>query len=172
MSPHLREMAEVATAYCHLIEGHPTNRERWLQRLGPLLARLHAAVIALEPAGGGADRILAAPPDLDARFELYARLCQFLGAQDGYRTEFDWDGSLADDLTDIYCELKQGLPLFPLDPERAGAMWLQGFRVHWGWHLVDASRHLYDLASRVPPLPEGESVAAREGMASRHGRAS
>ena len=60
-------------------------------------------------------------------------------------------GSLADDLTDIYCELKYGLTLLdaqPDDPTEAFDGWRTGYRVHWGQHLVDAERHLYALQSR------------------------
>jgi hypothetical protein len=161
MSPHLGEMTEVATAYCRLIEAEDEDLEAWLARLAPLLARLHAAVIGLGPAKGDSIAELACP-DLDARFELYTRLRLFLGARDGYRAEFDWNGSLADDLTDIYCELRHGLDLIAGAPEQAEAVWRQGFRVHWGLHLVDAARHLYDLASRIPPIDEGMKAGARE----------
>jgi len=141
-------MADIARAYCQLIEGEPAEPDPWLQRLWLQLARLHAAVAALgahpEPHGP------VAPSDLDARFELYARLRERLGPRDGYPTEFDWNGSLADDLTDIYCELKHGLRLFEESPEQALEIWRHGFRVHWGQHLVDASRHLYHLAARIP----------------------
>jgi hypothetical protein len=57
-------------------------------------------------------------------------------------------GSLADDLTDIYCELKAGLSLLEEEPSLARDNWRTGYRLHWGQHLVDASRHLYELGAR------------------------
>jgi hypothetical protein len=56
-------------------------------------------------------------------------------------------GSLADDLTDIYCELKHGLRAFPAKPARTLETWFLGYDCHWGQHLVDAQRHLATLAA-------------------------
>jgi hypothetical protein len=94
-------------------------------------------------------------PDLDARFELFSHLRELLGERDGYWLEFDrlgdsehMTGSLADDLTDIYCELKHGLRLVDSHPNRALCGWRSGFQDHWGRHLFDAQRHLSALAAR------------------------
>ncbi|CAK0772923.1 hypothetical protein CCP3SC15_4690002 [Gammaproteobacteria bacterium] len=61
----------------------------------------------------------------------------------------DPTGSLADDFTDIYFELKRGLKL--LEGGGTGnalALWKGSFLVHWGQHLVDAERQVYSLFSR------------------------
>ena len=81
-----------------------------------------------------------------------------LGERDAYWMEFDADydkqcmsGSLADDLTDLYCELKHGLRVLEADPEsndRAMEVWRRGYKAHWGQHLLDAERHLYGLVAR------------------------
>jgi hypothetical protein len=97
----------------------------------------------------------APPADLDARFDLYARLRALLADRDAYFLEFDRaheglddrTGSLADDLTDIYCELKAGLCLYDTDPQRALETWCLGYTGHWGPHLRDAERHLAGLAA-------------------------
>jgi hypothetical protein len=78
-----------------------------------------------------------------------------LADRDGYFLEFDrhqdgveaMTGSLADDLTDIYCELKHGLRAFDSNPGRALETWFLGYECHWGQHLVDAERHLANLAA-------------------------
>jgi hypothetical protein len=59
-------------------------------------------------------------------------------------------GSLADDLTDIYYELKDGLNRLDRseDPGRTLGSWRSGFCKHWGQHVVDAERHLYALVAR------------------------
>ncbi len=149
------EMKEVANAYCELIENIDQHPNDWLKELSRLLPRLHAAVRALGgpcEAGG-----LALAANLDLRFELYTRLRGLLGDLDGYWMEFDVavdgqhkSGSLADDLTDIYCELKHGLYLLESTPEPDRALngWRESFRLHWGQHLVDAERHLYELDTR------------------------
>lgn len=149
-------MAHVAKEYCELIEHLDQHRDVWLARLIELLPRLHAAVVGLGQPSEDAGRTVT--PDLDARFELFSRVRQVLGDSDPYWLEFDvaadgqqMSGSLADDLTDIYCELKYGLTLLdsrPGDPGPALNGWREGFKRHWGQHLVDAERHLYALRAR------------------------
>ncbi|MCP3869089.1 MAG: DUF5063 domain-containing protein [Gammaproteobacteria bacterium] len=153
MTPTFNDMADVATAFCNLIENVEVADSSWLQEMSALLPRLHAAVAAL-----GTDNVrneLYMTPDLDARFELFAQLRELLGSRDGYWMEFDTthdehnkSGSLADDLTDIYCELKHGLRLIDEEPGLAFEGWRNGYRMHWGKHLLDAERHLYELKSR------------------------
>ncbi len=159
MTPELREMAEAAAAYCQHIEAESKEWPQWLCQVGLLLARLHGAVAALgQPA---VDFHPPIKPDLELRFELFSQLRAQLGRHDCYRTELDWNGSLADDLTDIYCELKYGLTQLEGAPELALELWRHGFRVHWGMHLMDASRHLYQLAFTLPlSAPDGEKALA------------
>jgi hypothetical protein len=153
MSPAALELAQVAQVYCDLIETSSEDDERWLSKVASLLPKLHAAVASL----GDEDRQLnhSLVADLDARFELYTHLRELLGDRDAYWMEFDvgadgqaMSGSLADDLTDIYCELKHGLRLLEGQPDAALEGWRRGFRVHWGQHLLDAERHLYALRAR------------------------
>ena len=152
MSPSVIRMRELATDYCNLIERADITNSKWLEDMANLLPQLHAAVSAL-----GRAEVLdhSMSPDLDARFELFAELREVLGSKDSYWMQYDMahdsqnmSGSLADDLTDIYCELKHGLKLMDLEPARALDDWRNGFHVHWGQHLVDAERHLYELRSR------------------------
>lgn len=135
----------------------------WLGPIVNLLPRLHAAVFSVqvaEPVPASishepSSRELICGVDLDRRFDLYSRLRLLLGDRDGYWLEFDrvgdgaagMTGSLADDLTDIYCELESGLTLYVQSPESALAAWVRGFHCHWGRHLVDAERHLALLAA-------------------------
>ena len=153
MSPNVSEMIELARSYCTLIEEKGGRDPAWLQRLASLLPRLHAAVEALGIPAKAGDMSLNA--DLDERFELFTRLRRELGERDSYWMEYDvaddgqnMSGSLADDLTDIYCELKHGLRLIDGEPSRALNDWRSGYKVHWGQHLVDAERHLYSLRAR------------------------
>ena len=156
MSPQLKEMTDLAESYCGLVEAARDSDLRWLQKVAALLPRLHAAVSGL----GGTDRDAehSLVVDLDARFELYTHLRDLLGERDAYWMEFDaaydkqcMSGSLADDLTDIYCELKPGLRVLEADASgNNGALevWRRGYKAHWGQHLLDAERHLYALVAR------------------------
>jgi hypothetical protein len=149
-------MFSTAREYCGLIESAEEADEEWLLALLELLPRLHAAMTAVAPQ---AEPLRSEPmqADLDARFDLFSRLRRMLGDRDPYWLEFDaahegshMSGSLADDLTDIYCELKVGLNRVEsdADPRHTLGDWRHGYRVHWGQHLVDAERHLYNLSAR------------------------
>jgi hypothetical protein len=112
-------------------------------------------VVAVNDPGGS--EFVPEHADLDARFDLFTRLRTRLGERDVYWLEFDHPedaradddhrtGSLADDLTDIYFELKRGLRLLDAaGPDEVAHLWGVGFKRHWGQHLVDAERHLYAL---------------------------
>ena len=150
-----KELLKVAAEYCSLIEQVDDNEQDIFPSLIRILPRLHASMQAFVDNKEADCDIQDA--DLDARFELFSRLRQLLGDRDGYWLEFDVrsneeckSGSLADDLTDIYCELKSGLLSLEentKDQDAAIDDWRCGFKVHWGKHLVDAEKHLYDLQS-------------------------
>ena len=153
------DLARCAREFCYLIDDLQQAGSEWLERLAGLLVQIHAAVIRLDEYADGA--IPKSPgPDYDRRFELYSRLRRLLGERDHYWTAFDSNGiaseisgSLADDITDIYFELKQGLEMVEQDPQRAACQWRISYQQHWGQHLVDAERHLYELkVSQQPRL--------------------
>ncbi|MCP4993340.1 MAG: DUF5063 domain-containing protein [Gammaproteobacteria bacterium] len=154
MSPKYEEMAVVVRRYCDLIESAWEEDQGWLRELASILPRLHAAVACLGKSEADIGYFTAV--DLDARFELFTQLHRLLGSHDAYWMEFDVEqdgqtmsGSLADDLTDIYCELKQGMALLEGNQStRACDDWFSSYHSHWGQHLVDAERHLYGLRSR------------------------
>lgn len=149
------DLIAVVREYCAMIDHrfHEAGNDGWLAKMAELLPRLHFAVSSVQRVVSQRGRIPRA--DLEARFELYSRLKAALGDRDSYWLEFDvavdgqaMSGSLADDLTDIYCELKQGLEILERQPNRlyeAIGTWETGYRLHWGQHLVDAERHLYNL---------------------------
>lgn len=157
--PSIERLTDVAREYCEFIESidraDSDGARAFVSRLCQLLPRLHAAIAVLgdaENAGGFGDEI-----DLDSRFELYSRLHRILGESDAYWMEFDvardWQeksGSLADDLTDIYWELKAGLAHLAQQEDLLPTLrsWGAGYRLNWGQHLVDAERHLYSLRAR------------------------
>jgi hypothetical protein len=151
--PCVAEVIGLARRYCELIDASGADRPRWLAEVAALLPRLHAAMSSLHFSVPDAEH--DHPVDLDARFELYSHLRELLCDRDGYFLAFDpyhegadaMSGSLADDLTDIYCELKHGLRAFEVDPGRALETWMLGYDHHWAEHLVDAERHLANLAA-------------------------
>jgi hypothetical protein len=165
MSPTAQEIIGLAHRYCELIEVSGAENPSWLKDIAMLLPSLHTAVESLDrPMVTGS---VALTPDLDTRFELYTHLVTLLGDRDAYWTELDraddprtMTGSLADDLTDIYCELKHGLHRVDEDPEYSLRAWAEGFARHWNQHLTDAQRHIEVLHSQgrleesTAPLPK------------------
>jgi len=155
MNESFEQLRQLAEEYCQTIENVEEGDTGWLRRVFRLLPQLHAAIALFleEDSREGAH----SEANLEVRFALFSKLHRLLGERDAYWMEYDLgheecrSGSLADDLTDIYCELKQGLKLLDeqqADPGNILQRWRQGFRVHWGRHLVDAERHLYDLSIR------------------------
>jgi hypothetical protein len=149
------DVAALARRYCDIIDLSGSDWKHWLRDIANLLPRLQVAVVSVSGEGREVDPIDLM--DLDARFELFAHLRRLLADRDSYWLEFDsgsegadaMTGSLADDLTDIYCELKQGLLLYELDPDDAMALWSSGYERHWGRHLIDADRHLAMLGAQA-----------------------
>jgi hypothetical protein len=155
MESTTHELLAIARRYCATIEALDRGDRQALVVLNEILPRLHAAMNALTPPDGcsGDDSRV----DLDQRFELFSRLRRSLGDLDGYWMEFDvtpdgqeMSGSLADDLTDIYWELKIGLRRLERGQDAHPTLqgWRLGFCKHWGQHVVDAERHLYSLSAR------------------------
>ncbi|MGW8310057.1 MAG: DUF5063 domain-containing protein [Thiogranum sp.] len=148
------DLVNAARDYCSLIDFNARHAD-WLSLLSRLLPRLHASVVTVQDPGG--TDVVPEYADLDDRFDLFSELRERLGKRDVYWLEFDRPedvhggdehrtGSLADDLTDIYFELKRGLCLLEkAGPDAVAHFWGVGFRQHWGQHLVDAERHLYRL---------------------------
>ena len=150
---HFMQLVETARSYCNLID-RVQGRNDWLAHLFRILPRLHAEIVVLHNQKGTMPPELA---DFDDRFALFTQLRSWLGERDRYWLEYDQPadvlsddehrtGSLADDLTDIYFELKRGLNLLDAaGPDEVAHLWEVGFKHHWGQHLVDAERHLYAL---------------------------
>ena len=94
--------------------------------------------------------------EFDERFTLFSRILDCLGDQAAYPVDLDENdedqiesGSLADDFTDIYFDLKSGLEIYDQGDESldlAQKKWLDTFQLHWGQHLFDA---IFALRSRA-----------------------
>ena len=138
-----------------MLERPPVNPAENLREVRSALADIHLAALALpllEPDESGPEE-----PAVDASHLCTARLTSFPVAL--YWDQFDplkpepeapVANSIADDLRDIYVDLKRGLTLY-----QAGALvaacwsWRFSFEIHWGEHLVGLQRALY-LMSRDP----------------------
>jgi hypothetical protein len=164
-------MASIAKKYCAVIDG---GRDAgWVQRLAELLPRLHVAVTALaEPSE---DSCAALVRDDEKRCDMFLDLSDDLQADSllcaayaemlvGPHQRQQLCERMADNLADIYFDLKQGLAQLPGDPQRAAAIWQYTFYTHWGKHLLDAECWLRAVKSGSEPvsLPEWQWPAANE----------
>lgn len=152
---HVHKLILSAKDFCRHIERlKSVNNGSWLADMPPILTRLHAAIVQLDATA--IDYKFFTLADFSIRFELFCKLKSILKERDSYSLEFDSNletdgmtGSLSDDFTDIYFELKRGLNLLNEDEaknsEAASNLWLAGYLCHWGQHLVDAQKQLYSL---------------------------
>ncbi|PCH83095.1 MAG: DUF5063 domain-containing protein [Piscirickettsiaceae bacterium] len=152
ISNQIVDLQSNARRFCFLIDHiDGFNHQKWLTEISQILPRIHAVIGMID--GISRNECLFSLSDIDERFELFCRLKKIIGDVDGYEigeelTENQLYGSLSDDLTDLYFEIKRGLDLISDDSENVPAalsMWRDGFFMHWGKHLIDAEKHLYDL---------------------------
>jgi hypothetical protein len=164
-------MMGVATEYCTFIDnfnGRGDGLDRrvdWVLRLEKLLPCLHVAVIALqEPAESVGHYRLHID---DQRCELFLRLNMALQSDQRFWARYEAGDArrqsrqelcerMADNLTDIYFDLKYGLELVAENPAQATSEWQRSFYAHWGKHLLDAEcwLHALDAGGEPPHLPE------------------
>lgn len=164
-------MAIVAAEYCRFIDNF-NGRDRaidrrinWLHRLEKLLPRLHVAVIALTESTENAQAYWL--HDDDKRCELFLRLDVILQSDERLWAAYEVNSHrqqsrqalcerMADNLTDMYFDLKRGLELMRESPEKAASNWQSSFYAHWGKHLLDAEcwLHAVDAGGEPPHLPE------------------
>jgi hypothetical protein len=173
----LSAFGELAGEFCRLIEGHRGQAPgAFLGAVQLLLPQLYAAGLALpdlrvlfpsesdvaEAAEHAAPDAGEVEPDPDRGDDedwsaLFTSLGTLLGERNHYRevfdpfepeTEAEVMGSLADDLADIYRDLRAGLRKWQRG-ESGEALWEWrfGFQTHWGEHLTGALRAIHVLAS-------------------------
>lgn len=151
-SRDISDLLRSAKRFCFLVENiQDFDRQIWLSEISLILPRIHAVIGLLDDHRTA--ECLFTLTDVEERFEMFCLLKQALGEKDGYEIgeemiDHQQYGSLADDLTDLYFEIKRGLDLILVDKgdfAAALSLWRDGFFLHWGKHLLDAERHLYDL---------------------------
>jgi hypothetical protein len=164
-------MAALAMEYCSFIDafkehdGGVAYSNDGLMTLEKLLPRLHVAVTALMDLSESVHHYCFYDDDL--RCELFLRLNAALrsdkrlwpayeGGSLAQQSSQELCERMADDLADIYFDLKQGLELLRSNPRQAASHWQSSFYAHWGKHLLNAECWLraVDVGGEPPRLPE------------------
>lgn len=152
LEPALSNFAEVARRYCKWVEGEFGDPRQGLRRARLLLAELHLAAVKLPTTDsvGEEEAIGLSPEEWSHFFRKFSDLplngyWEVLNPLEETKPVFH---SLADDLTEIYQDVKAGLSLFE-DQNYAEAAWEWrfNFQVNWGRHLVGALRALHEYLS-------------------------
>ncbi|MFY9587044.1 MAG: DUF5063 domain-containing protein [Actinomycetota bacterium] len=141
------DFARAAVRFCSVIEqAGAVPLQRWLRDAESALANAYASAVAL-PAVGPATMKPLPRMSHDEWAALYDELRAALGAHDSYAVvlgEGDRESivaaSLADDLAEIYQELRSGLDASTsgAPPEDVLFEWRTAFEIHWASHAVGA----------------------------------
>jgi hypothetical protein len=191
--PALVSFADLARAFCTAVErGQSGAVDAFAAELHGLIAKLYAHALELpstdvlysqndaeeedvendgSASGPDPDRL-----DANAWRDLYSELSEQFNSANRYREVFDpyeaseeepVTGSLADDVADIYQDVRSGLLKWERG-ESGPALWEWrfNFEVHWGEHATGALRALHAWASWWDgPWPTGQAYR-RQGGAS------
>ena len=153
MDSNYTKLIEAIRAFCLTVD-HWERYQclEWLGKIEQLLSLIDKEMAQLEL---DADCSFFVLPDLEYRFQMFCRLKAFLGEVDGYPLAGDdvddpedYTGSLADDITELYFELRRGLKLYEAEAPNclpALTLWYSGYLLHWQDHLLDAQNRIRAL---------------------------
>jgi len=158
-SPPVLEFRGLAFKYCALIESHrELTRLKFLKMCLDLLPDLYKKALVLPRFEPTRESLPERSIKHDEWADLFGSIRERLGKYDSYREVFDpifpeqddpTQSSLADDLADIYRDLKNGLIYWdmvsPTRYEDAVWEWSFNFACHWGQHLTSALRAIHFL---------------------------
>lgn len=142
--------AKIAKDYCSVVTASPLEPRAVLTCLLRLLVAANE-LPSDTPSFGNSPAPWSTLTDECAA--ISANVADTLGSADRYWMVFDprcdeapCVGSLSDDLSDIYRDLRRGLEWFDREaPHDAAWEWRFTFESHWGNHATDAVRALHRL---------------------------
>jgi hypothetical protein len=145
--------ANLVREFCDWAEGQPKSEEEEVHIAINLLASLYSGALSLPNHDAGED--IEEEAVSDGQWKVIYR--RFGALPFNYYLEFfspaklDDDehvtGDLADDLADIYRDLKEGLSLYDLGHRKEAVWdWKSNFYMHWGRHASSALHALHCYA--------------------------
>lgn len=155
MSGPISDFATEAVAFCSVLaEPSSATSDDRLDELAVALCRLCAAALRLRRDDDHlGDAVVEAPavPSLDELRDVD----RYWLVLDPYEPEAPVEGSLLDDLGDVYSDVAHGLILFrrrdQQSKEEAAALWRFTFDAHWGRHAWGALAALHAASQRRQP---------------------
>ena len=154
----MEDFAQAAARFCALIDrAGVVPLGRWLFDVEGALATVYASAARLPDVGPATDQAITGMTT-EEWASLFEELRGFLGDLDTYWVVFDARNqssvvaaSLADDLADVYRELRAGL-----DASRSGAPpedvlfeWRTSFEIHWAAHALGALGAIRDALKKL-----------------------
>lgn len=144
----VKRFAEVARCYCAWAEGKLNEPKQEMEQARLLLAELYLAALQLPDLGCGKEQkaVHVAHDEWLGIYQKFASL-PLTGYWDVFNSIEETESvfnSLADDLADIYRDVKAGLFIYEAEHLiEAVWYWRFHFQVHWGQHLVGAQRAIH-----------------------------
>jgi hypothetical protein len=147
------QFAQVARQYFAWAEGDLGETQEEVRRAGRLLAELHLAALRLPDLGPGGDKdaVRISQDEWLLMYQKFGKLplASYWDVFNPLEEEGPILNSLADDLADIYRDVKSGLSLFESQHLIEAAWdWRLNFQIHWGGHLVGAQRAIHEYLSK------------------------
>lgn len=145
----IERFANIVRRYCAWAENSPVDTELEMHTARTLLAELHTVMLLpdVEPD----DEVKLEDVTVEEWKAVVGRFANL--PVYGYWLVFDpmeaqenetVYASFADDLADIYQDIKYGLRLFEAGHSAEAVWeWKFNFKIHWGWHLLGAQRAIH-----------------------------
>ena len=139
----------IVATFCQQMERwQDAERAQWLRDVSVQLLQLKQAIEQIPPTG----LVLFDEADIQDRFVFFTEMKDWLADLDNYWLAGDRSndnpeltGSLADDFTDIYFELRAGLAYVDSEADEqliVAGHWRSFYNLHWAEHLSDALRYV------------------------------
>lgn len=155
MTDQLHAFANHVGVYCKWVESPPSDQLEEVRKALRLVAALYQFALALRSNIVKDYPIEIVPTSAEDRKNVFARFASL-------PFNYYWDflrpfelnekeatmGDLADDLTDIYFDLKTGASLYQAKQFNAAeTYWRHHFDIHWGKHAASAINALHSYAN-------------------------
>lgn len=153
MNESVQKFVTLSNEYCLWVEGDAKSSEEELRLANHYLVNLYSAILEVKAKDGGEDVDFVELTHEDWK-RAYDRFASFMFKY--YSVSFSptkleegpVTGDIADDLADIYRDLKNGLWLYDNGFKvEAVWEWKESFKTHWGRHVVSALHALYCYVS-------------------------